>query len=104
MSINQRLQTAIEEGEAIHPGYGEQLELDKGVSVAWGQIPYSLGSWIDWSEQARSTAYPVLTKPDGSIYLAGEHMSHLTGWQEGAILSAHEAVRGISAQLQEMRT
>ena len=103
MSINKRLQTAVAEGEAIHPGYGDELNLDTGVSVAWGKIPYSLGGWIEWSEEARKTAYSILNKPDESIYFAGEHMSYLTGWQEGAVLSAHEAVRGISTQLQEMR-
>ena len=104
MPIAKRLQTAVEEGEAIHPGYGDELNLETGVSVAWGKIPYSLGGWISWSEEARETAYRVLNAPDGSIYFAGEHMSYLTGWQEGAVLSAHDAVRGISEQLQAIRT
>jgi|GEM_PF-4794567 len=34
-----------------------------------------------------------INQPDGPIYLAGEHMSYVTGWQEGAILSAHEVIR-----------
>ncbi len=104
MSIAERLQTAVEEGEAIHPGYGDELNLDTGVSVAWGKIPYSLGGWINWEEEARERAYRVLNAPDGPIYLAGEHMSYLTAWQEGAILSAHQVVRGISTQLQAMRS
>jgi monoamine oxidase len=32
------------------------------------------------------------------IYLAGEHLSYLTGWQEGAILSAHEVIGRIHRQ------
>ncbi len=103
MFINQRLRKAIEEGEGIHPGYANELHLNTGVSVAWGKIPYSLGGWMEWTEEARKKAYPILTQPDDSIYFAGEHMSYLTGWQEGAILSAHEAVKGISAKLQRIR-
>lgn len=103
MSIAERLQAAVEDGEALHPGYGDKLHLDRGVSVAWGKIPYSLGGWIDWEEEARATAYRVLNEPDGPIHIAGEHMSYLTGWQEGAILSAHDTVRAISAQLQAVR-
>ncbi len=103
MPINKRLQRAVEEGKAIHPNYDEELHRNKAVSVAWGKIPYSLGGWMNWEESARKTAYPILNAPDDSIYFAGEHMSYLTGWQEGAILSAHDAVRGISAQLQRMR-
>ena len=103
MPIEERLQKAVEDGKAIHPNYDNELNLDTGVSVAWGKIPYSLGGWMEWSEEARATAYKTLLQPDESIYFAGEHMSYLTGWQEGAILSAHDAVRGISVQLQAMR-
>ncbi len=31
------------------------------------------------------SAYQVLLQPDGPIFLAGEHLSYLTGWQEGAV-------------------
>ena len=37
LPINQRLQTALEEGEGIHPGYTDQLHHNTGVSVAWGK-------------------------------------------------------------------
>ena len=30
----------------------------------------------------------MLLEPDGPIYLAGEHMSYLNGWQAGALESA----------------
>ncbi|MGB3493010.1 MAG: flavin monoamine oxidase family protein [Elainellaceae cyanobacterium] len=103
MPIPERLQSAVSDGKAIHPNYEQELNLSTGVSIAWGKIPYSNGGWIEWEDEARETAYPVLTEPDGSIYFAGEHMSYLTGWQEGAVLSAHDAVRGISAQLQALR-
>lgn len=102
LPIAERLQAAVVDGEAIHPEYGNEIHRDKGISIAWGKIPYSLGGWIEWEEDARTTAYQVLNTPEGSIYLAGEHMSYITGWQEGAILSAYEAIRGIAAQLQAM--
>ncbi|MEB3355258.1 MAG: flavin monoamine oxidase family protein [Synechococcales bacterium] len=104
LPIAERLQQAVADGEAVHPGYGSDLHLDTGVSVAWGKIPYSLGGWIEWEDEARETAYPLLNTPDGPLYLAGEHLSYVTGWQEGAVLSAHDAVRGISAQLQAQRS
>lgn len=103
MSPEQRLMKAIEDGEAIHPSYSNEVSPATGCSIAWGQIPYSQGGWIEWEDEARETVYPILNQPDGPIYLAGEHLSYLTGWQEGAVLSAHEAVRGIAAQLQTMK-
>ena len=65
--------------------------------------PHSDGAWAVWSPEARATAYTQLTEPDGPIHFAGEHMSYLTGWQEGAVLSAHHAVRAISARVKARR-
>ncbi|MGK7933005.1 MAG: flavin monoamine oxidase family protein [Microcystaceae cyanobacterium] len=97
LPIAQRLQRAITEGTAIHPTYTEDIQPETGMSIAWGKIPYSLGGWLSWDEKERQTAYPVLNQPDGRIYLAGEHLSYLTGWQEGAILSAHKVVKAINS-------
>ncbi len=102
MSLSQRLQKAIEDGSAIHPSYAQEVSPAKGMSIAWHKVPYSQGGWMEWEDESRASAYPILNQPDGPIYLAGEHLSYLTGWQEGAVLSAHQAVQGISAQLQAM--
>jgi monoamine oxidase len=96
LSLADRLTKAIEDGEVIHPGYGQELALDTGMSIAWHKIPYSKGGWIEWDDEALETAYPILNEPDDSIYLAGEHLSYLTGWQEGSVLSAHIAVQKIA--------
>jgi monoamine oxidase len=37
---------------------------------------------------ARRDHYPRLNEPDGRIFLAGEHLSYMTGWMSGAIESA----------------
>ncbi|NJR65700.1 MAG: hypothetical protein HC772_10810 [Leptolyngbyaceae cyanobacterium CRU_2_3] len=96
----ERLRQAIADGETLHPGYGREVSVASGVSIAWEKIPYSRGGWIEWEESDRETAYRTLSEADDSIYLAGEHMSYLTGWQEGAILSALQVVQKISTQLQ----
>jgi monoamine oxidase len=36
-----------------------------------------------------------LSEPDGPFYFAGEHLSHVGAWQEGAMLSAHRAINMI---------
>jgi monoamine oxidase len=103
LSPADRLLKAIEDGSTIHPNYSAELSPAQGCSVAWGKVPYSQGGWMEWEEAARADVYPILNQPDGPIYLAGEHLSYLTGWQEGSVLSAHEAVRGLTAQLQAMQ-
>jgi monoamine oxidase len=37
----------------------------------------------------------LLNQPDGPFYFAGEHLSRLGAWQEGAILSARRAINMI---------
>jgi monoamine oxidase len=81
--------------EHLHPGCSK--ELTKPVYVSWGHIPYNLGSWIAHFGQKDMglPGYARLTEPDGAIYIAGDHVTHLVGWQEGAALSAHRAVAKI---------
>ena len=61
---------------------------ETAFSVAWHRVQYNLGGWAVWSDEARARDYPVLLQPDGRIYLAGEHLSHIGGWQAGGIESA----------------
>jgi monoamine oxidase len=47
--------------------------------------------------------YETLVRPDGRILFAGDHCSHIVGWQEGAALSAIRAVRLINDQVKAAR-
>ena len=82
----QRINMSIGQGSALHPVLGD--EVDRGISVAWGKVPFQLGAW--------GTSDPgVLLTPDANIFFAGEHLSILQSWQEGAILSAYHAIDAI---------
>lgn len=81
--------------ERLHPGYSK--ELTNPVYVSWGHIPYNLGSWVSGFGKSRKNGdYTMSTnrllEPDGQIYFAGDHTSHLVGWQEGAALSAYRVI------------
>jgi monoamine oxidase len=89
-SHKDRLALAVAAGQKVFPQYAENAET--AFSIAWHRVPYNLGGWAEWSEEGRKTAYPILNEPDGRIYLAGEHLSYLTGWQEGGIESAWQQV------------
>jgi monoamine oxidase len=96
-SVQERLKKAIASGEIMHPGY-EKMVRD-GVSVAWPNVPFNDGAWALWTPEQRAGAYRTLLEPDGAIFLAGEHLSNLMSWQEGAILSAHRAIEKIAARV-----
>jgi monoamine oxidase len=78
--------------EGLHPGRGRELE--KGMAVAWSKVPYSLGIRAFFGAD-QEQAYALLNEPDGPFYFAGEHLSHVGAWQEGAILSARRAINMI---------
>jgi monoamine oxidase len=90
MSPAERIARAVEEGSQIHPQY--KAEFENGVSVAWHRVPWVLGCAGHWSEDLRAEHYADLCAIDGRIVLAGEHASYIPAWQEGAILSAADAV------------
>jgi monoamine oxidase len=90
MTSQQRIAEALEQGVSIHPQ--SRKEFEHGVSVAWHRVPWTLGCAADWDPGLRARHYENLCALDGRIVLAGEHASRLPAWQEGAILSALDAV------------
>jgi monoamine oxidase len=99
-----RLQVSREAIEALHPGRSHLLT--KGVTVGWGLVPYSEGVGALWNggpggTGARGPQYAELLKPEGPIVFAGEHLSYQGLWQEGAAVSAHEALKLVQAMAAE---
>lgn len=90
MPPEERVRRAVEFGAAIHPQY--KTEFENGIAVAWHRVPFTLGCAGNWTEETRAAHYDDLCQIDGRIVLAGEHASYLPAWQEGAILSALDAI------------
>lgn len=99
MTPSDRVSAALADGERLHTDYRQHLT--KGVSVAWKNEPFSGSGWATWSTEVRAQYYPVLRKGDGPFLFAGEHMSYLTGWQEGAVRSAQATLRDIASRLKD---
>jgi monoamine oxidase len=100
LSHAERIQISRDSIEALHPGKSHFLR--KGVTVAWGLTPYSETVGTLWggtpgNPANRGPGYLELLKPEGPIVFAGEHLSYQGTWQEGAAMSAHEALKLVSA-------
>jgi monoamine oxidase len=93
LSPSEREAHALQQGRKIHPQYDETFE--SSFSVSWHRVRYSLGGWAFYSQATRELYYPILNQPDGPIYLAGEHLSYLTGWMAGAFESAQRVVAAV---------
>ena len=104
LPIVDQIRISRESIEALHPGKSQLLR--SPVAVNWGQVPYSEGVGALWGggpadNTPRGAQYAELLKPEGPIVFAGEHLSYVGLWQEGAALSAHEALRLIQSMAAE---
>ena len=87
--------------EKLHPGHGKQLS--QPIYISWPSIPYSLGSIANTHLESTQAAYNQLHQPEGCIFFAGDYLSQLTGWQEGAALSARRVVSEIADRVSASR-
>ena len=106
LSNAERLRLSRQSVEAFHPG--RSASLTNGVSVGWGLVPWSEGAGAigpDFDDSppgaTRGPRYQELLRPEGPIVFAGEHLSHVGLWQEGAALSAHEALKLVATMVRE---
>jgi monoamine oxidase len=93
----ERVARAVAYGAQLHPQY--TAEFESGVAVGWHRVPWTLGCYGQWTDEARENHYSNLCALDGRILLAGEHASYLSAWQEGAALSALDAVTRLHARV-----
>jgi len=93
----ERVRRAVAYGAQLHPQY--TAEFESGVAVGWHRVPWTLGCYGQWTDAARESHYRNLCALDGRILLAGEHASYLPAWQEGAALSALDAVTRLHARV-----
>jgi monoamine oxidase len=100
-SIKAKLDASRAAVEKLHPGRSHLLA--KPMYVSWSNIPYSMGAFANNRHVECDPAYAQLDKPQGQTYFAGDYLSHLVGWQEGAALSAHHAIDRIAQEIRANR-
>lgn len=83
---SQRIASAARYATQLHDQGLDSFE--HGVTVAWQNMPGAQGCWASWTDDLRDRHYRTMSNFSGRIGLAGEHVSYLAGWQEGAITSA----------------
>ena len=102
LSHEERFRICREVIGRMHPGRAG--ELTRPVTVSWGLTRWSEGVGPGnpaWFESPRPALYAELYRPEGPIFFAGEHLSYVQFWQEGAALSSHAAMQALQARVQE---
>jgi monoamine oxidase len=88
----ERQRLALEQGARVHPQYTSEFET--AFSVSWPDVPWSRGSWRSESGEALQ-ALATLREADGRVYFAGDYMTDMSSWMQGAFESARETATAI---------
>lgn len=94
--LAERLAIAREQGERLHPGYAKYVE--HGVAIGWENMEFARGGWVNEDTADFEKNSPVLARPVGRFHMAGDQLTYVSGWQEGAVIAAHHAVANIDRQ------
>lgn len=95
MTPAERLEKAAEGAVLLHPQFNASVPRTKGISIAWQNVPFQGGGWADW-KPSQTSEYTRLLRPEGNFWVAGDQVSYLPGWQEGAVLSAQYVVQQLA--------
>jgi monoamine oxidase len=93
----ERLQIAREQGDKVHDGYARLVE--HGLAIGWSNMEFARFAWADESDPKFPAPAQVLATPQGRFLMAGDQITYWSGWQEGAVMSAHAAVQAIDRQV-----
>jgi monoamine oxidase len=96
LPVAERLRVEKEQGEKLHASYGRHVE--RGVAIGWNNMEFERFGWADETDPAFRANAERLTAPQGRFHMAGDQLTFWSGWQEGALISAHAAVRSIDRQ------
>jgi monoamine oxidase len=91
----ERQRVALEQGARVHPEYTTGFET--AFAVSWPRVPWSRGSWRSETTAAHE-ALGALQRPDGRVHFAGDYLTNMSSWMQGAFESAREVVMAIHAR------
>lgn len=83
---------ALEHGARVHPQY--PAEFESAFSVSWARVRWNRGSWRSESAAAHDALKP-LRDPGGRVHFAGDYMTDMSSWMQGAFESAREAATAL---------
>jgi monoamine oxidase len=78
--------------ESLRPAFGDvSKKITRLVSYYWGADKYTMGAYALYGKGQWFGVMPVLQRPVGRIFFAGEHLADWQGFMEGAIVSGEQA-------------
>jgi monoamine oxidase len=89
MKESERIDSTIKQLDSFLPGVRENFET--GTSKCWSEDEWARGAWAF----AGVGNLLLFAQPEGRIHFAGEHLSLLASWMQGALSSSAQAIKQI---------
>ena len=89
MKESERINSTIKQLDSFLPGVRENFET--GTSKCWSEDEWARGAWAF----AGVGGLLLFAQPEGRIHIAGEHLSLLASWMQGALISSAQAIKQI---------
>jgi monoamine oxidase len=89
MKESERINSTIKQLNSFFAGVRENFET--GTSKCWSEDEWARGAWAF----AGVGGLMLFGKPEGRIHFAGEHLSLLPSWMQGALSSSVHAIKQI---------
>ena len=89
MKEGERINSTIKQLDSFFPGVRENFET--GTSKCWNEDEWARGAWAF----AGLGSLLLFNTPEGRVHFAGEHLSLLPSWMQGALSSSAQAVKQI---------
>jgi monoamine oxidase len=89
MKEGERIASAIKQVDSFLPGVRDNFET--GTSKCWTEDEWARGAWAF----VGLGGLLMFGKPEGRIHFAGEHLSVLPSWMQGALSSSAQAIKQI---------
>ena len=101
LSHNSRVAQAWEQGRKLHAELDPSARneqgnpynmIDKAMTIAWQNMPFQAGGWFTYTDDQRKEGYQVmLAGQKNMFFMAGDAMSYIPGWMEGALTAGLRA-------------
>lgn len=89
MKESERISSTVRQLASFLPGVRENFET--GTSKCWSEDEWSRGAWA----VVGLGGLLMFGTPEGRIHFAGEHLSLLPSWMQGALVSSAQAIKQI---------
>lgn len=84
--------------DALRPAFGDLSgKILRQVNYYWGNDQHTMGAYALYGKGQVFGIQPVLLKPHGRVFFAGEHLADWQGFMEGAVVTGEEAAKAVLA-------